>query len=273
MLLDRRQRGWIIFTFAAAGLAVAGRLCAPDDTTGGSQVGLWFALAGGVCLVLVALLAVVRRLPGCVWLGPRQTWLRIHLWFGTLGGVLIVCHTGWHLGGPFEWVLYGLFLLTLATGYLGWAVQHFLPGRLTGDVACEVPYDQIPHLVDELVRRADLLAKKIQAATLPEPTLAALNRFHEELVRPFLVRAQSWPAGLASAGKVDEVFDKVLARVGADPVAGELAELRTYCQERRALASQERGMFWLHAWLYVHVPLSVAMLVLMLVHAGMTLYY
>ena len=125
----------------------------------------------------------------------------------------------------------------------------------------------------ELVRRADRVAKKIQAIALPEPTLHALDRFHEELIRPFLVRAQSWPAGLASAGKVDEVFGKMRARVGAGPVAGELAELQSYCLERRALALQERGMFWLHAWLYVHVPLSVAMLVLMLVHAGMTLYY
>ena len=49
--------------------------------------------------------------------------------------------------------------------------------------------------------------------------------------------------------------------------------LETFCNERRQLATQERLHRWLHGWLYLHIPLSVALLVTGSAHAFMSLYY
>ncbi|MBI3207564.1 MAG: hypothetical protein HYZ37_01525 [Candidatus Solibacter usitatus] len=58
------------------------------------------------------------------------------------------------------------------------------------------------------------------------------------------------------------------------PVAHEvLFDLEQIVEERRQLAIQARLHFWLHGWLLVHVPLSMAFLVLILVHAVMSLYF
>ena len=52
-----------------------------------------------------------------------------------------------------------------------------------------------------------------------------------------------------------------------------LQELEAICDERRQLAEQKRLHHWLHGWLLVHVPLSMALLVLALVHAVMSIRY
>ena len=52
-----------------------------------------------------------------------------------------------------------------------------------------------------------------------------------------------------------------------------LKDLEEICEERRQLAVQERLHRWLHLWLYAHVPISMAFLVLILVHAVVSLRY
>ncbi len=59
-----------------------------------------------------------------------------------------------------------------------------------------------------------------------------------------------------------------------DPAVHEQLELlETYCDDRRQWGEQERYHFWLHSWLLLHVPLSVLILVLGLVHAFASLYF
>ena len=52
-----------------------------------------------------------------------------------------------------------------------------------------------------------------------------------------------------------------------------LGALQELCDERAQLDDQLRLHYWLHVWLYVHVPLSYAMLALAVVHAVTSLRY
>ena len=52
-----------------------------------------------------------------------------------------------------------------------------------------------------------------------------------------------------------------------------LEDLENICEEERQLSRQRRLYHWLHAWLLVHVPLSIALLVLGGIHAVMALRY
>ena len=47
--------------------------------------------------------------------------------------------------------------------------------------------------------------------------------------------------------------------------------LETFCEQRRQFALQARLHFWLHNWLWVHLPLSAALVVLMIVHVVVAL--
>src|SRR5262245_39480644 len=222
------------------------------------------------------LLTALRHVPSWWWIGSRAAWLKGHIWLGLLSGVLILCHSGGRFGGPFERVLYVVFALTLLTGVFGLILQQFLPRLLTERVAVEVPYDQIPEVCSKLCAAADQEMKKLDPAKLPAGTATIVKQWYDELVRPFL----NWPAkgdSLRDTARAADAFAQIRALPGIgltrEPVVHEtLSLLERFCAERRALAEQERLQFWLHAWLYLHVPLSAALLVLAAAHAIIALY-
>ena len=69
--------------------------------------------------------------------------------------------------------------------------------------------------------------------------------------------------------------DIELILVSGRPVAFHqaLEDLENICEEERQLSRQRRLYHWLHAWLLVHVPLSLALLLLGGIHAVMALRY
>ena len=96
--------------------------------------------------------------------------------------------------------------------------------------------------------------------------------FYREQVAPFLRTGSASVSALASAGEAAVLFHDCRGRVPT--AAHELVDaLERFCQERRQWDRQVRLHFWLHSWLWVHFPLSVALVVLMFVHAFVALRY
>ena len=52
-----------------------------------------------------------------------------------------------------------------------------------------------------------------------------------------------------------------------------LQALDEICEEREQLNRQAKLHYWLHGWLFVHVPLSYALLALSAIHAVIALRY
>ncbi|MDA0282528.1 MAG: hypothetical protein O3B86_04150, partial [Planctomycetota bacterium] len=50
-----------------------------------------------------------------------------------------------------------------------------------------------------------------------------------------------------------------------------LESLRAYCEEHRQFAEQIRIRAWLHYWLAIHIPFSIALFVLFVVHVVVAL--
>ena len=67
-------------------------------------------------------------------------------------------------------------------------------------------------------------------------------------------------------------FNDLRLRVAPElrTLVGQLEEL---CDRRRQLVLQERLHFWLHNWLWVHLPLSVALMLLLAAHVVFALMY
>jgi len=278
LLIDSTHKRWIVVTLLLAVVAVAVYLVAawltPGGLSGGSLIGLWYGLAGFGLMLYAAALSLLRRVPSWWWLGARKTWLRGHIWLGLLSGVLIVCHGGGRWGGPLEQILMAVLYLTLGTGVVGLALQQFLPRLITRRIPDEAPYEQIPHLCDAMRRHADArvageLAKKSSGQDDP----AGLKKFYDTKVRPFLARRYDRSSSLAHPLQAERDFSRARALPGMAAYAETLDQLEKCCDERRQLAEQERLYLWLHGWLFLHVPLSLALLVLGLVHAVASLYY
>ena len=116
--------------------------------------------------------------------------------------------------------------------------------------------------------------KRSAQIAIDENSTAALRAHYTQEMRPFLTleppalsrRLFRTPESLAAYFQ----FLRTILPVAAHQVIRDLEEI---CDERRQLAVQARLHHWLHGWLYVHAPLSMAFLVLTLVHAVVSLRY
>ncbi|MGL4551480.1 MAG: hypothetical protein ACRC33_09860 [Gemmataceae bacterium] len=270
MLIDRTHRWWSVATLAVA-LAALGLHLWLRPSGGGTAAGLWYGVAGSALMVFAGLLSAHRRLPVRRWVGKRQTWLRGHIWLGLLSVVFIGCHANWRLGGPLEIALWAVFALTVVSGLIGLGLQIVLPRVLTNRVDAEAPYDQIPHLCDRMRQDADAAVAPALPGVEP-PARAELEALHA-VARRFLGRAYEPSSPLAQPLRAEALFDRVRAVPGMEAAAAAVDRLEVLCDERRQLGDQAWVQAWLHCWLFAHVPVSLALLVLGVAHAVLSVYW
>jgi hypothetical protein len=308
VIIDRSHRTWVgicvLILVVATAAYVPYHLWSLNGPSGGSWVGLIYGFVGyGLMLYAGALGARARR---PTWrLGRAETWLRGHIWLGLLAYPLILYHGGFRWGGPMTYVLMVLFTIVVVSGILGVLLQNILPRVLMDRVPLETIFEQVDRVLEQLraeadavvtavfdpeqaaeaagaaaapgsraapsVRRARLGAAPVMTAA-PAPEARALKEFYDREVRPYLHDETGRAAALASPSKAAVVFAQLRTRVSRElhPVVDDLEAI---CDERRQLRLQIRVHHWLHAWLLVHVPLSVGLLVLSAVHAVIAFRY
>jgi len=91
-------------------------------------------------------------------------------------------------------------------------------------------------------------------------------------MRPFLERPKRRGQRLAEPAKASSAFAGLRTLLPAATHAI-LADLEDICDEARQLTRQERLHHWLHGWLLLHIPLSLALILLGALHAVMALRY
>jgi hypothetical protein len=103
-------------------------------------------------------------------------------------------------------------------------------------------------------------------ADLPRATPSpAIQKALANDIAPFLNEGKSSGGHLGSRQKNAFYFDDLRLRVVPElrTLVGQLEEL---CERRRQLNVQRSLHFWLHNWLWLHLPLSVALLILLVAH-------
>jgi hypothetical protein len=116
--------------------------------------------------------------------------------------------------------------------------------------------------------------KTVAQVPVDKQSVNALRRHYLNEVRPYLSQSPStFTARLfGDPASLKAYFERlrILLAPDAHPV---VRDLESICDERRQLAVQARLHVLLHAWLYLHVPLSFAVLLLSAVHAVVALSY
>ena len=270
----------------------------PYGPSGGSRPGLIFGIAGTSAMVLAGLLAARKKVR--TWrLGSARAWMQMHIWLGVLAVPLILFHAGFRLGGLLTTTLMALFAIVTLSGLFGLALQQYLPAMMTQRVPLETLIGQMDHVrrglatdAYELVaslagampeageEQARLAAEgavmktrpgnwkqiaRKPAATEPAPEAALLREIYLREIRPYLVRdarARTTPPDVRTlAVRTPEEWHPRLERLAA------------ICEESYQLAVQRRLHDVLHGWLFIHAPLSFALLVLVAFHIVMALTY
>ena len=314
MRIDKTQRGWAMASLLLLAVStvvyVVYAMRAPEGPTGGSAPGLTFGVIGFGFMIFAALLGARKRVP--TWrIGRAQAWMRGHLWLGLLSLPVILFHGGFHFGGTLTSVLMWLLIITVASGLMGAALQHYVPRVMTTDVKLETIYDEIRNVRTLLREEADrgveavcgslglsrsakeevqraggfsaartmatsgggaAVAAAAETVVLTEEECAPLRKFYLSEMRPFLEQPKQRGARLGDADKAHGAFAG-LRMLMPQAAQATLQDLEDICDEARQLVRQEQLHRLLHGWLLVHIPLSLALILLGAVHAVMALRY
>ncbi|SRR6266478_248246 len=116
------------------------------------------------------------------------------------------------------------------------------------------------------------VAAAAEIVLLGEEESTPLRRFYLSEMRPFLEHPKQRGQRLGDAAKSSNTFAglRTLLPVTAHAPLGDLEDI---CDEARQLRRQERLHHCLHGWLLLHIPLSLALILLGAVHAVMALRY
>jgi hypothetical protein len=293
LLIDRSHVKWAVgsglATAAAGGWYWRYATTSPTGPSGRSTEGLCFGVAGFVMILFAALLSFRRRVPA--WrIGTARLWLKAHIWIALVSLPIVLFHAGFRIGGTMATVLMGLFGAVYVSGIFGLVLQQILPERIMLDCPLETIHDQIDGQLAELATRAreivdeatGALAVALPAAAAGSavaaatrgggpgsvapggpPGARALVAFYRDEMKPYMEGEASDLA--TTSGRAAHV-EQLRARLPPELVEA-VDRLERICEERRQLLLQKRLHRWLHGWLLVHQPISMALVVLMVAHA------
>jgi hypothetical protein len=307
VIIDRTHQKWAIVSVAilVVSAVIYGVYSARslNPPTGGTLIGLLFGFVGYGFMLYAGFLGLRARRP--TWrLGRAETWLKGHVYLALLAYPIIYFHAGFAFGGPLTIVLMVLFTIVTASGILGVVLQNILPRVMTDRVPLETIFEQVDHVVEQMRTEADHLVMvvanpeeaaaaaaaatvgkrpppaarraqvraQVELAAPPPEEAQALKEFYDTEVRPFLYDKSGRGTSLATRAKGSVVFAQLRTRIPAS-LHSVVDDLEAIVEERRQLRVQARLHYWLHAWLLVHVPLSIALLVLSFAHAVIALRY
>jgi hypothetical protein len=259
--------------------------------TASSPLGVACGIAGGA-IVLFEMALLPRKWLRGYRLGPAKIWMLWHIRLGILCLPVILIHTGFGFGGLVPATTLVLFLLVIASGIWGLLMQQWLPQKILTDIPNETVAGGIDFAIKSHVFEMDRLLEDV-LITMPDGekiltrkewksasascsgtpgAASALIAFRERELLPYLERGRRSSSSLSSRTASDGQFAnlRTLLPAAADPALRRIEEL---CAIRRQWDTLRRLNFWLHNWLIVHLPLSVAMTVLMCIHAARALKY
>jgi hypothetical protein len=239
-------------------------------THGGSPMGL---LYGTIALALIAVLLVygIRKRRYRSTFGNMEEWLQSHIWIGVVAFVTVVAHTGFRFEDSIAVALFVVVTLVVASGIFGAVLYKTVPRILT-DVETNLSAEEISDQLNQIAR---------SMARIASGKSATFQRIYAGLLREVTPRPlAAWTLVLATPGRRgDDVHGDWTRMVGLVN-AGEQEDLRqllvTSRQQRELhirLLRQQRYRNLLDFWLWIHIPLSVAMIVLILAHLASVFYF
>lgn len=260
--LPRARLLWALALTAAVSAAVWGLDRAAMAAIRRPELVNGWVLAG---LVAALLLLHLRKAVPVLPLVDASVWARVHVALGVMAGAVFVLHTGprWP-SGPFDIVLWLLFVVVALSGLVGWLLQRILPPRLRGRGGVMIA-ERIPARRAELAREAaavvDAALRETGSRTLPDLYLRDLE--------PFLRGPRDRLAHLREshgpAQRLDRLLDQNARFLDARGRAA-LERLRALVAEKIVLDHQAALLSALKLWTLVHVPLTYVLLIAIVVH-------
>ncbi len=282
MLINRGHAAWCVTSLGlvavATGVYVPYANSAVYGATGNSITGLFFGVAGTIAIIFAGLLAARKRIVSRK-LGSISWWLKGHLWVGLVSVPLIFFHSGFRFGGLLEQLTMWCFLTVIISGVIGQVLQHVTPRFMKTAAPQQAIFEQLEVAINSLKKAADAQVLSVYDTLFvdvqddgEEAPDDFLRAFYLRHVRTFLQIEVDPDSSLFNATQAEGIFATIREGIPRKmvPIA---VELESICNERRQLILQNKLQWIMHGWTLIHIPLSMSLLILTLVHVVMSLYF
>jgi hypothetical protein len=246
---------------------VAGLLIAVSGAVYVTAVNQNGFLTGWILFGLVVVLSGyhVRKKVSTLPIGMASSWLQVHIYGGFIALFAFFVHIGWRIpDGIFEGLFATVFLLVALSGVFGIAVNRIFPKRLArrGE---EVIFERILGFMARLREQAE----EILLTSSNDTGSTVLREFYLSRLSPFFAGPRSRLGHLLSSNRtlfeIQSEMDN-LERYLSTPDRERLSELRYLVERKDELDFDYALQGVIKFWLFIHVPLTVALLIGTLLH-------
>ncbi len=236
---------------------------------GGSRWGLVYGTVGFLLCYLLAFFGIRKRWYRSTF-GTIEQWMQSHIYLGILVLVVLLLHTGGRFNDNVAVATLILVAIVVASGVLG-AILYVTVPRMLTEVESNLTIEEISEQLNQLGK---------QMARIASGHSAPFQRIFDQLIREgkpgmlagwrllfFRMRRGKAPSG---------DWANLLGLVQKDE-QDELRQLLVVSRQRKELlirlVLQQRYKNILESWLYIHIPFTIALLVLAIVHVVAVFYY
>jgi hypothetical protein len=278
---------------AAAALCVAASIVylwhdPLDGPNGGTWLGYTLGTIGALLIAWLAWLGVRKRQYASN-LGTVRGWTSAHVYLGLALLVVATLHTGFQFGANLHTLAYLLMLLVIASGVLGIVVYTRYPRLITdhrAQATREAWIEEVLDLNERAIQLADQISPEVHRFVLRGAEQVPLGgTWREQLL------GTRGDGGTAEMDALTEILRKKLTATAAeradaeqiivltesrimmserDPGVERLKQLLELLTRRNDLAARVNQDVRMHArlqiWLYLHVPLTGALLAALTAH-------
>jgi hypothetical protein len=256
-----------------------------DGPNGGTWLGYTLGTLGTLMIVWLAWLGVRKRQYASN-LGTVRGWVSAHVYLGIALLVDATLHTGFQFGWNLHTLAYGLMVLVIASGAFGIAVYTRYPRMITdhrSEATREAWIEDLLDLNERAIQLADEVSPEVHHFVLRGAEQVHLGgswreqlfrvrgdggtaemQALTEILRKKLTATEAERAAVVDAEQVILLTDEKIMMSERDPAIERLKQLLELLTRRNDLAARVNQDVQMHArlqiWLYLHVPLTGALL-------------
>lgn len=262
-----------------------------DGPNGGTWLGYTLGTLGALLIAWLAWLGVRKRQYASN-LGTVRGWVSAHVYLGLALLVIATLHTGFQFGANLHTLAYLLMVLVIASGVVGILVYARYPRLITdhrAQATREAWIEEVLDLNERAIQLADRISPDVHrfvlrgaeqvplGGTWREQLLGArgdggtgeMNAL-TEILRKKLTASEKERAAVADAEQIIVLTESRIMMSERDPAVERLKQLLELLTRRNDLAARVNHDVRMHArlqiWLYLHVPLTGALLAALTAH-------
>lgn len=195
-------------------------------------------------------------------LGSRHGWYVTHIYIGVLLVGVVYMHSGFRFTGTLSGTLLIAFFAATASGVTGAVMYAVIPLRLSKSMGEAVTLAELTERLEKIGAEADDIAQKASSAF---KELYA-ERLRRHIVEPrWIGRYMTW-SQKEMVDAAEEHFER-LRRLTPEGSAQDMGMLKPLFLEKETISFKIARLRILRAWLDIHLPLCVAVLVGAVIHA------